>query len=140
MSAAAHSDLELAGRRYETAFRTSACEATVTTAAGFKPLQFELKICFPLVNALPLAGSSTCPPIDEARLAHPSPGVARANIVGKTADVAGAPTAPRRNVWRDITTAIVSYREPRPVSERARAQTFITSCPKCDDHGPRFLR
>ena len=46
-----------------------------------------MKICFPLVNALPLAGSSTCPPIDEARLAHPSPGVARANIVGKTADV-----------------------------------------------------
>ncbi len=38
MSAAAHSDLKLAGRRYETAFWTSACEATVTTAAGFKPL------------------------------------------------------------------------------------------------------
>ncbi|GAB7145275.1 hypothetical protein LRC484719_38760 [Mycobacterium riyadhense] len=69
-----------------------------------------MKICFPLVNEPPLAGSSTCPAIDDARLAHP--GSARARAVGKTAEVANAATAPRRNIWREIMGRIVKRGVP----------------------------
>ncbi len=122
--------LELAGRRYE----TPSGRLPARRPSPPRPDSAAVSSGEDLLSARerPAVDRQQHPPIDEARLAHPSPGVARANIVRRDRRRRRRSDGAMKH-QRFAATIIIRTSRYQNAPERKP----ITRVPNADDHGPK---